>query len=551
MRHSLTAFLSRRGNRLLRLGEPMVWLNAGAVSLSMIAVLGLLGLLAFHGLGYFWPRPVALYEMGPNSRVLAERVSVEQVDRAQLQAAGYPLPAGAGDIARLLLKRGNRDVYGTDFVWLLQHEIVRQSFPPDALRVEREEWGNLYGFLEAVLRDGEVVADTASTPEATWQRFNLELERSRRIHAQIRKLEQEQIAGISRRLERLQDKRDSPQFRAEYAALESDYQRALRKLETLYAEDARHAYRVRLADRQLLTLPLGQVVRAVRPNRMSLLEKLDYYRERVWEFLSAAPREANTEGGVYPAIFGTVLMVLLMSIVVTPFGVLAAVFLNEVAGQGRITRVFRAAVNNLAGVPSIVYGIFGLGFFVYGIGGEVDSLFFADSLPSPTYGTPGIMWASLTLALLTLPVVIVATEEGLARIPRSVREGSLALGATRAETLWRVVLPMASPAMMTGVILAVARAAGEVAPLMLVGVVKLAPSLPVDGIYPYLHLEQKFMHLGFHIYDLGFQSPNIEAARPLVYATALLLVIIIALLNFAAVTLRNRLRERYSALDAG
>ena len=155
----------------------------------------------------------------------------------------------------------------------------------------------------------------------------------------------------------------------------------------------------------------------------------------------------------------------------------------------------------------------------------------------------------MTLAILAVPVVIVATEEGLARIPRAVREGSLALGATKAETLWKVVLPMASPAMMTGLILAVARAAGEVAPLMLVGVVKLAPTLPVDGNYPFVHLDQKIMHLGFHIYDVGFQSPNVEAARPLVFATALLLVLVIALLNFAAVTIRNRLREKYKALE--
>jgi len=170
-------------------------------------------------------------------------------------------------------------------------------------------------------------------------------------------------------------------------------------------------------------------------------------------------------------------------------------------------------------------------------------------LPSPTFGTPGLMWASLTLALLTLPVVIVATEEGLARIPSSVREGSLALGATKAETLWRTVLPMSTPAMMTGLILAVARAAGEVAPLMLVGVVKLAPALPLDGNSPFLHLDRKFMHLGFHIYDVGFQSPNVEAARPLVYATALLLVVIIVALNLTAIAIRNRLRERYRELE--
>jgi phosphate transport system permease protein len=238
-----------------------------------------------------------------------------------------------------------------------------------------------------------------------------------------------------------------------------------------------------------------------------------------------------------------------MSVLVTPFGVVAAVYLREYAKQGLMTRIVRIAVNNLAGVPSIVYGVFGLGFFIYFLGAEMDKALFAEALPAPTFGTPGLLWASVTLALLTLPVVIVATEEGLARIPRNLREGSLALGATKAETLWRVVLPMASPAMMTGLILAVARAAGEVAPLMLVGVVKLAPSLPVDGNFPYFHLDQKFMHLGFHIYDVGFQSPNVEAARPLVYATALLLVVIIALLNLSAVAMRNHLREKYKSLE--
>jgi len=200
-------------------------------------------------------------------------------------------------------------------------------------------------------------------------------------------------------------------------------------------------------------------------------------------------------------------------------------------------------------VPSIVYGVFGLGFFIYFLGDEIDQLFFPEALPAPTFGTPGLLWASLTLALLTVPVVIVATEEGLSRIPRSIREGSLALGATKAETLWRIIIPMSSPAMMTGLILAVARAAGEVAPLMLVGVVKLAPSLPLDANYPFLHLDQKFMHLGFHIYDVGFQSPNVEAARPLVYATALLLVLVIGALNLASVAIRNRLREKYKALE--
>jgi phosphate transport system permease protein len=239
----------------------------------------------------------------------------------------------------------------------------------------------------------------------------------------------------------------------------------------------------------------------------------------------------------------------MMSVFVTPLGVIAAVYLREYARPGPMTSAIRIAVNNLAGVPSVVYGVFGFGFFVYLIGGSLDEAFFSDSLPSPTFGTPGLLWSSLTLTLLTVPVVIVATEEGLARIPRAIREGSLALGATKAETLWLTVLPMATPAMMTGLILAVARAAGEVAPLMMVGVVKLAPALPLDGDFPYLHLDRKFMHLGFHIYDVGFQSPNVEAARPLVYSTAFLLVVIIMSLNLAAIRLRNRLREKYNATE--
>ncbi len=284
-------------------------------------------------------------------------------------------------------------------------------------------------------------------------------------------------------------------------------------------------------------------------NAMSVPAKLGHYVAKLWEFMAEDPREANTEGGIFPAIYGTVLMVMLMSIFVTPFGVIAALYLKEYARQGIVTRAIRVAVNNLAGVPSIVYGVFGLGFFIYTLGGGIDRLFFEAALPSPTFGTGGLFWASLTLALLTLPVVIVSTEEGLSRIPRTIREGSLALGATRWETTWRTILPMASPGIMTGLILAVARAAGEVAPLMLVGVVKLAPSLPLDGNYPFLHPERKFMHLGFHIYDVGFQSPNVEAARPLVYATALLLVAVIVLLNLVAIRIRNRLREKYRGIE--
>ncbi|HNX19764.1 MAG TPA: phosphate ABC transporter permease PstA, partial [Acidobacteriota bacterium] len=249
----------------------------------------------------------------------------------------------------------------------------------------------------------------------------------------------------------------------------------------------------------------------------------------------------------FPALFGTVMMVFLMTFVVSPLGALAAVYLREYAKQGPLVRAVRIAVNNLAGVPSIVFGMFGLGFFVYLVGGTIDKLFYAEALPAPTFGTGGILWAALTLALLTVPVVIVAAEEGLAAVPRAVREGSLALGATKFETTWRIVVPAAAPGILTGMILAMARAAGEVAPLMIVGMVKLAPRLPVDGTFPFVHFERKFMHLGFHIYDVGFQSPNVDAAKPLVFATALLLVLVVAAMNLLAIGLRNHLRAKYTS----
>jgi phosphate transport system permease protein len=293
-------------------------------------------------------------------------------------------------------------------------------------------------------------------------------------------------------------------------------------------------------------LPLSQVVRVYRPNTVGAVAKTAFYLGKLWEFVSDEPRESNTEGGVFPAIFGTVMMVMIMSFMVTPLGVLAGFYLREYAKHGPLLSAVRIAVNNLAGVPSIVFGIFGVGFFIYSVGGTIDRLFFPQALPTPTFGTGGILWASLTLALLTVPVVIVATEEGLAALPGGMREASLALGATKFETTWRVVLPAVMPSILTGLILAMARAAGEVAPLMITGVVKLAPALPLDGFWPFLHLDRKFMHLGFHIYDVGFQSPNVDAARPMVYATTMLLLLIVVALNLTAIALRNRLRKKYA-----
>jgi len=426
--------------------------------------------------------------------------------------------------------------------------------------LERTEWGNFHGFITEVRQEGKVVATGADA----WKAYLPLQERANTLREQLHEVEDGDISTINFELEqvRLDGRRlalagktevNAPEAYAKLAerkaALDARYEKVRVELAALKSEMRRDMLVLKSVDGQEKELELSEIIRAYRPNEMSLMAKVGLYFAKLWEFVSADPREANTEGGIFPAIFGTVMMVLLMSVFVTPFGILAALYLREYAKQGPVTQIIRIAVNNLAGVPSIVYGMFGLGFFVYFLGGNLDRLFYPETLPAPTFGTPGILWASLTLAILTLPVVIVATEEGLARIPRSIREASLSLGATKAETLWKIVLPMASPAMMTGLILAIARAAGEVAPLMLVGVVKLAPSLPLDGNFPFVHLERKFMHLGFHIYDVGFQSPNVEAARPLVYATSFLLVLVIILLNVSAIRIRNRLREKYKALE--
>ncbi|SCX94778.1 MULTISPECIES: phosphate ABC transporter permease PstA [Pseudomonas] len=543
-------------------GTPWVWLNAGAVSIAVIMTLGLLAVIASRGLAHFWPADVIVadYQVpGQATRLLAgEVVEMEEVPRARLAASGLPVNAEGGEfMTRELLKVGNREVYGADFSWVVGEWLSNIRTPAELVAIERREWGNFYGFLVNVKEEGRLVAEG----DAAWPELQRRLQRVDALHGEIKDVEKHQIGRINHGLERLRlktrklelegrlDAAAQADLAAEKAQWDAEYQVLEARLGELYQAFNRDSIRVRTADGQELDISLGKVVRAYQPNGMSQLEKIGHYFAKLWEFVSDEPREANTEGGIFPAIFGTVLMTLIMAVIVTPFGVLAAVYLREYARQGVLTRVIRIAVNNLAGVPSIVYGVFGLGFFVYVLGGSLDRLFFPESAPAPTFGTPGLLWASLTLAILTLPVVIVATEEGLARIPRAVREGSLALGATKAETLWKIVLPMASPAMMTGLILAVARAAGEVAPLMLVGVVKLAPSLPLDGNYPYLHLDQKIMHLGFHIYDVGFQSPNVEAARPLVYATALLLVVVIATLNMSAVYIRNHLREKYKALE--
>lgn len=484
---------------MLARGEPMVWFTGAGLVVGLLMVAALVGFVFYQGTVTFWPQPLLKARLLDGTTVQGEVTRVnefvpdptylEGLSGEELQRARSELETRDGRLQRRLVRIGNFELTGEHFQWVETFRVTEAGdpYPPWLVVAERLAWGRFYGTPVAFMAGDEILAEG---PEAAWSAF------ASAAHGE--------------------------------------------------EADPDHVLRLRTATGQESDLNLTDIVRAYPGNQLGWAEKLKVYAARWGEFLTAEPREANSEGGVFPAIFGTVVMTLGMTILVVPFGVMAALYLREYAKQGWLTSVVRISINNLAGVPSIVFGVFGMGFFSYLVGGRIDAIFFADQLPNPTFGTGGIMWASLTLALLTLPVVIVATEEALAAVPSSMREGSFACGATKWQTIKRVVLPRALPGVMTGAILAMARGAGEVAPLMLVGAVKLAPELPIDLHYPFLHLERSFMHLGFHIYDLGFQSQNSEAAKPMVFTTTMLLMAIVLFLNAAAIWLRSRLTRKYS-----
>jgi len=529
-----------------RAGEPFVWLTGAALAVALVMVAGLVFLVVANAAGFFWPHQVARLTLDDGSVVVGEVTEREAIPD--------PDNPSAKKRYRIQLKQGNRDLYGADFVWVDEDRITRREMPPELAVFERREWGNLYGIITELREAGHTIAGGTGTP---MQALRERLPETNRVVDRIRSLEQKDIGEINHAQEKIRlrqpareiagrgDDAEAARLRQQNDALQEKYSRVANEV-TLLRAGLNASVVVSVAGGKEKDLPLAQIVRVYQPNAMGLLGKVGFYFAKLWELVSTDPRESNTEGGLLPAIFGTVMMVLIMSLLVTPLGVIAAFYLREYAKQGPFVSAVRIAVNNLAGVPSIVFGVFGVGFFIYFIGGSIDRFFFSESLPTPTFGTGGILWASLTLALLTVPVVIVATEEGLAAIPGGVREASAALGATKFETTRRVVLPAVMPSILTGLILAMARAAGEVAPLMITGVVKLAPSLPVDGFSPFVHLDRKFMHLGFHIYDVGFQSPNVDAARPMVYVTTLVLLLIVLLLNLVAITLRTRLRRKFA-----
>ncbi len=554
---------ARRRTSLLAHGEPRIFLTGGALALGILMVVGLLALVIVQGFSTFIPGPLVEVRTATGTW-LGEVSRTEVFTPGEAVVAGASaegrarLAAAGGRSGRRLLRTGNFELTGTHFTWISDYEVLDESRPEWAVLFERQAWGRFYGEPVAFLEDGRPVAQGAAQAyEEFLARHAAALERREARRA----LETEEVGRVNRRQEearrtvRLAEMDHGPGS-PEHLAADEDYRRvvaeakveydALRaRIAALNAENDRHALLVRTAEGEEKPIPIAEIVRAFPPNRLSVLERAGVFLSRWSEFLAGEPREANSEGGVWPAIFGTVTMTFLMCLLVVPFGILAALYLKEYARAGPLVSVIRIAINNLAGVPSIVFGVFGLGFFCYIVGSSIDGLLFRDALPNPTYGKGGLLWASFTLALLTLPVVIVATEEAIAAVPNSMREGSYACGASKWQTIRRIVLPRAMPGIMTGMILAMARGAGEVAPLMLVGAVKLAPELPIDGVAPFVHPERSFMHLGFHIYDLGFQSQNSEAAKPMVFTTTLLLIAIVVGLNVAAILLRGRLRRRF------
>jgi phosphate transport system permease protein len=537
--------------KYLRRGDPMIWLTGSALGASILMIVGLVAVILVNGLSFFWPAHLVQVTLKDGSTFLGEVAGRQPI----------PNPGHADHLKRqrLQLRLGNRDLLGFDFKWIDEDEVVKQEEPATAYFVERSEYGPLLG-TPVVVKDRD--KDIASGPEAVGRALPALLEKARADRAALKKIEKGEIGAInyrieqarleSRKLDALQRRSPDRDLREERAAIrriedeeKALYQAKQEEIARLMETAASATVTFKAADGREKEMRALDLYRAYPANALTMGQRAAIYAGRLWTFFSDDPRESNTEGGIFPAIFGTVMMVFMMSLIVVPLGVLAALYLREYAKQGPLVRIVRIAVNNLAGVPSIVFGVFGLGFFVYFVGGTIDQLFFSEALPTPTFGTGGILWAALTLALLTVPVVIVASEEALAAVPRSMREASLAMGATKFQTILRVVLPAAAPGILTGLILAMARGAGEVAPLMLTGVVKLAPELPLDGFFPFFHLDRKFMHLGFHIYDVGFQSPNVEAAKPMVYTTTIFLLIIVVLLNLTAIVVRNRLREKY------
>ncbi len=432
-------------------GEPMVWAMGGSLAIGLLMIVGILGLIAWMGFTTFWPQPVALVTGKDGTVIAGEVFRSESYKPSESQLAAMPpedqaaVKDALGHADRTLYRVGNYDLYGEDFQWRNDFDVASIEHPADFFYIERQEWGVFIGRVASVSQNG------VETPSPALDVLTEAVAAGQARRAEIMRLKTDEIGHNSENIEALRlDARSAAltygasdprtaEVQAEVAlktrALEEESARLNVRLAELQAEDAKYTMTLADVGGQTKQQPLSSIVRLYKPNDMGFFQKLGVYFSRWGEFIFAEPREANTEGGVWPAIVGTLTMTILLSLLVAPFGVMTALYLREYARQGRLVSFVRICVNNLAGVPSIVYGVFGLGFFCYVLGGSIDQLLFPEKLPSPTFGTGGVLWAALTLALLTVPVVIVATEEALAAVPRSMREGSLACGASKWQTI--------------------------------------------------------------------------------------------------------------------
>lgn len=567
------------------IGEIRIWFTSIGLSLGLIMIFGLLGIIFYNGLETFWPKKVYEFTIKPVEQNSAGEKYLATITRDQNRRDTTKKLAPDGSLPRIAeyqIFTGNKESFGQAFRFIDKNAIVSQTEPKDVLVLERLEGGNALVLpTELKLANGSVIPADSDKFDFTLSELTEQADRTRE---QLLKIERDEIGSINQKIgdvrgeiklirasydfkeengtltatekpDALLKNIDNPvkelhQLEAQERELSAEYEKCAQKTAKIHNREDKNTLVYALGDGRVKEISTDKIVHFYAPNKLGFFGKLGVFCSRFWSFMSEDPREANTEGGIFPAIFGTFIMTVLMSALVTPIGVIAAIYLREYARQGALVQIVRICVNNLAGVPSIVFGVFGLGFFVYFVGGSIDELFFWKKLAvdnAPTFGTSGVLWASLTLALMTLPVVIVATEESLSAVPRGLREAALACGASKWQMIQRIILPSALPGVLTGLILAMARGAGEVAPLMLTGVVKLAPSLPLDWDAPFIHLERKFMHLGFHIYDVGFQSPDSEAAKPMVFATTLLLILLVVVMNLAAIIIRNHLRKKYQA----
>ena len=378
-------------NKFWRSGDPFVWLTGVALMFSLLMIAGLLWLIAAKGLGFFWPASVAELELKNGTKLLGEITAYEKVKT-------FSKRDDIDDAYRTQLKIGNRDLYGLDFRWVDDDQIVSTTYPEFAVVLERREWGNMYAFIKEINEDGKTIC---TGNQECWGTLEALIPEYHKIFKEIRDIEKGEIGEINRNIENYRlkirglemkggdSRAEIKNYEAKVKKEEAKYSVKEEELSGLYREFNKEKIVMVSVDGREKEMSVGNIVRAFRPNAMSLLEKTSLYLSRAWGFVSEEPREANTEGGVFPAIFGTVFMVLIMSIVVLPFGVLAALYLSEYAKQGTLVRIVRICVNNLAGVPSIVFGVFAVGFFIYGLGSSIDSFFFSEALPTPTFGTGG------------------------------------------------------------------------------------------------------------------------------------------------------------------